>query len=256
MERRSSGGGRAVVAIAATAAAALALWAAVAAFGQESTANATLKDALLRNQATLEAALYETTDGARVFVLDRTREPPLLKFQDSFEVLALSRVPASRGDEILRTDTSEDLVRVTALGAVTIYLRERPTGMPATRLGPAEPLPTLEVASPNMVEAFRALNAHAGEAEVDAPVAPASASAANALLADAVRLTAEGLRASAAAPDGENRIARLTRIEFVFGAGADVRLSEGVLLVQLDQSLGYAGRPSSMRVADVVLDGG
>ena len=253
MESHSSGGVRAVAAVVATAALASALWAAVTAYGQDST---TLKDALLRNQAELEAALYETTDGARVFVLDRTREPPLLKFQDNFEVLALSRVPASRGDEILRTDTGEDLVRVTALGAVTIYPRERPTGMPATRLGPADPLPTLAATNPNMVEAFRSLNSHAGEAEVDAPVAPASAGAANALLADAVRLTAEGLRASAQAPDGEDKLARLTRIEFVYGAGADARMREGVLSVQLDQSLDYAGRPSSMKVADAVLGGG
>jgi hypothetical protein len=259
MEQRSSersfGGGRAVAAVVAAFVSALSastLWAATA-VGQDTT---TLKDALLRNQAELEAALYETTDGARVFVLDRTREPPLLKFQDSFEVLALSRVPASRGDEILRTDTGEDLVRVTALGAVTLYPRERPTGMPATRLGPAEPLPTLAATNPSMVDAFRALNAHAGEAEVDAPVAPANAGSANALLADAVRLTAEGLRASAAAPDGEGKLARLTRIEFVYGAGANARVAEGVLSVQLDESLGYAGRPSSMKVTDAVLGGG
>jgi hypothetical protein len=229
-----------------------ALWTAVAAFGQETT----LREALLRNQAAAEAALYETTDGDRVFVLDRTGDPPLLKFQDSFEVLALDRVPAARGDEILRTDTGDDLVRVTALGGVTLYPRERPTGVPATRLGPSAPLPPLDETRPNMVEAFRSLTANAREAEVDAPVSPASASAANALLADAVRLTAEGLRVSAAAAQGGEKLAGLRRIEFVYGAGADARMTDGVLSVQINTEGGYAGRPSSLKVADAVLGGG
>jgi hypothetical protein len=253
--RRVSFKGRptaAAVGAAAGVIAAAALWAGMAASGQDTT----LKDALLRNQAQVEAALYETTDGSRVFVLDRTREPPLLQFRGGFEVFALSRVPAARGDEILRTDTGEDLVRVTALGAVTIYPRERPTGAPATRLGPTDPLPELESTSPNMIDAFRALSAFAGEAEVDAPVAPASAGATNALLADAVRLTAEGLKASAEAPGGRDRLAALTRIQFVFGGAADAQLADGVLSVEIDQGAGYAGRPSSLKVADAVLGGG
>ncbi len=227
-----------------------------AALAQESALqDNALRSALMRNQVIAESALYETTDGERVFVLDRTDEPPLLKFQDSFEVLALLRVPASRGDEILRTDTGDDLVRVTALGSVTLYPREHPTGVPATRLGPADPLPSLGDTSPNIVEAFRVLNAQAGEAEVDAPVAPASASAANALLADAVRLTAEGLRASAEG-EGKTKLAELRRIEFVFGAGPDAWVADGVLSVQINPDGGYAGRPSSLKVADALLGGG
>ncbi len=230
-----------------------ALAASIAAHAQDTA----LKEALLRNQAAVEAALYETTDGLRVFVLDRTREPPLLQFRGSVEVFALTRVPASRGDELLRTDTGENLVRVTALGGVTLYPPEHPTGLPATRLGPTDPLPPLAATAPDMIEAFRTLNAQAGEAEVDAPVSPASATAANALLADAVRLTAEGLRASAETPGGDAKLGALRRIQFLYGADADARVDDdGVLMVQINQEAGYAGRPSSLKIADAVLDGG
>lgn len=251
MQSFTSGGWRALATAAATLLTLIGL--SQAAGAQEENA---LRSALLRNQAALEAALYETVDGERIFVLDRTGDPPLLKFQDSFEVLALDRVPASRGDEILRTDTGDDLVRVTSLGAVTIYPREHPTGVPATRLGPADPLPSIIDVSPDMVEAFRDLSASAGDAAVDAPVAPASASAANALLADAVRLTAAGLRASAADDAGKIKLAELQRIVFVFGAGADAQLADGVLSVHIDPDGGYAGRPSSLKVADALLGGG
>lgn len=207
--------------------------------------------ALLRNQAGPEAALYETVDGEHVFVLDRTGEPPLLKFQDSFEVFALDRVPAARGDEILRTDTGEDLVRVTTLGAITLYPVEKPTGLPATRLGPAEPLPALVDTRPNMADAIRVLTASAGGVEVDVPVSPAAEVAPNAVVADAARLTAEGLRAAAGAAEK----ATVTRIAFVFGADADATVADGALTIQIDPARGYAGRPSSLKIADAIRDG-
>jgi hypothetical protein len=220
------------------------------ALGQEET----LRQALLRNQAGPEAALYETVDGEHVFVLDRTGDPPLLKFESSFEVYALDQVPASRGDELLRTDTGEDLVRVTMQGAVTLYPTEKPTGLPATRLGPADPLPALADTRPDIVEAFRLLTIRSGGVEVDAPVATAAAPEANAIVADAVRLTAEGLRASAES-DAAGK-AEVVRIAFVFGAGADARVEDGALVIQLDPERGYAGRPSSLKVAEALADGG
>lgn len=256
MRRYGKGGARAawVAVIAGLLSLAGAMGAALTASGEEPTP--TLKDALLRNQVQAEAALYETVDSARVFVLDRTRQPPLLQFRDSFEVIALTRVPAARGDELLRTDTGEDLVRVTALGAVTLYPREHPTGIPASRLGPAEPLPSLAASRPDIGRAYQELARRAGQAEVDAPVAAASATPVSALLADALRLTAEGLRASAEAPDGADKIARLTRIQFVYGPNVDARVDGDVLRVELNAERGYAGRPSSFRVADAILGGG
>lgn len=209
-------------------------------------AQETLREALLRNQAGREAALYETVDGEHAFVLDRTGEPPLLQYQDSFEVFALTSVPASRGDELLKTDTGEDLLRVTTLGAVTLYPSEKPTGLPATRLGPADAFPALEDTRPNVVDSFRLLTLSAGDVKVETPVAPASAAATNALFADAARVTAEGLRASAAAGERDVEVATII---FVFGAGADARLEDGTLVVQLDPEQGYAGRPSSLKIA-------
>jgi hypothetical protein len=227
---------------------------AVAASAQDTLRSSqdSLRSALLRNQVSHEAALYETVDGVHAFVLDRTGDPPLLRFERSFEVFALTSVPAARGDELLRTDTGRDLVRVTTLGSVTLYPVEKPTGMPAAKVRSVDPLPMLADMRLNVVDAFRSLRVSAGRAEVDAPVSQASEVAANALLADAARLTAAGLGAAA---DGAGEMLAFRRIAFVFGAGADARLEDGVLVVQLDLERGYAGRPSSLKVAEAVTGG-
>lgn len=252
MELSRTGGGGAWRLVSGVSAAIAAALAAVvlhpAAFAQEET----LRQALLRNQAGPEAALYETIDGGHVFVLDRTGEPPLLQFQSAFEVFALDRVPASRGDEILRTDTGVDLVRITTRGAVTLYPNDKPTGLPATRLGPADPLPSLVDSRPDIVEAFRQLSIRSGGLDVEAPVANASEPESNALVADAARLTAEGLRAAAEADSAAD--SALARILFIFGARAGAYVEDGALVIQLDPERGYAGRPSSLLIAEAIAD--
>jgi len=249
MQRFGIGGVRAVI----TAALAGALITAFSAFGVEPT----LRGALLRNQVAQEAALYETADGGRVFVLDRTREPPLLQYRGSYEVIALLRVPAARGDMILRDDTGEDLVRVTALGGVTLYPREHRTGLPASRIGPVDPLPMLSEQSRDFTSAIAALKSGVGGAmDVETPVAAAAAGQMSVLLADAARVTAEALSAAATDPGGHAKVALVQRIVFIYGAGASARLSDGVLIVELSPSSGYAGRPSSMMVTDALRNGG
>lgn len=236
-----------------TAAFAGALLVAFSAFGVEPT----LRGALLRNQVVQEAALYETADGRRIFVLDRTREPPLLQFRGSYEVIALLRVPAARGDMILRDDTGEDLVRITALGGVTLYPREHRTGLPASRIGPVAPLPALGEQSRDFTAAIATLKTGVGGGmDVETPVAAAAAGQMSSLLADAARVTAEALSAAATDPGAQAKVALVERIVFIYGASASAQLSGGVLLIELSPSSGYAGRPSSMMVTNALRNGG
>jgi len=219
----------------------------------------TLRGALLRNQVVQEAALYETADGRRIFVLDRTREPPLLQFRGSYEVIALLRIPAARGDMILRDDTGEDLVRITALGGVTLYPREHRTGLPASRIGPVDPLPALGEQSRDFTSAIATLKTGAGaggDMDVETPVTAAAAGQMSSLLADAARVTAEALSAAATDPSAQAKVALVERIVFIYGASANAQLNGGVLLIELSPSSGYAGRPSSMMVTNALRNGG
>ena len=224
-----------------------------------------LKDAFARNQVAAETALYETADGGYVFVLDRTREPPLLQFRNSFEVFVMSRVPASRGDEILRTDAGDDLLRITPLGAVTLYPREHPMGLPAARLGSAAPLPEA-LPDVDLLAALEHLRTAADGADIDAPRAASQAATLAAfgataepdpargdLLADAARVTAEALREIKESQNGSARVASLTRVQFVYGENPDAQFAGGVLTVQVVSGAGYAGRPSSLRIEDSLL---
>lgn len=253
MKTFGTGGVRAAIA------ALLAGWAAaVLAWSGACAAEPTVRDALLRNQIVHEAALYETEEGGRVFVLDRTREPPLMQYRGSEEVFALSRVPAARGDEILRADTGEDLVRITALGGVTLYPRDHRTGLPAARIGPADPLPLLDAQSLDMGAALARLkNAIGGGTQIETPALAASAGGSSStLIADAARVTAAALARAASDPAIQAKLGDVRQVLFVYGAGPGARFEGGVLLVEIDPSGGYAGRPSSMRVADALRDGG
>ncbi|MGD2131697.1 MAG: DUF4908 domain-containing protein [Maricaulaceae bacterium] len=260
MNKKNIGGVRAVAA-GLVASLGLALGLAYGAQAQQRS----LADTLSRNQVEGEAAIYETADSHYVFVLDRTGEPPLLRFANSFEVFVLSRVPASRGDEILRTDAGDDLLRVTPLGGVTLYPREWPTGLPAARIAAADPLPRLR--GVDLLAALDELRMAAAGADIDAPPAASQAATLSAfgaiaesersrgdLLADAARVTAEALDRVRLSEEGSAKVASMTRIQFEYGQSADARFSGGVLTVQVVSGAGYAGRPSSLRVADSLTD--
>ena len=87
-------------------------------------------------------ARYVSQEGD-VFVLDRSQNRPLLKFQDSPEVWALKPQPAPRGDIIYKNDLGEPVLRATRLGGLTLFTEDRPGGTAAALAGggPALRLP-------------------------------------------------------------------------------------------------------------------
>ena len=89
-----------------------------------------------RDFAAPPIARYISEDGD-VFVLDRTGTKPLLKFESSYEVWALSAQQAPRGDTIYKNDLGEPVLRATRLGGITIFTDHRPDGEAAALAGPA-----------------------------------------------------------------------------------------------------------------------
>ncbi len=69
-----------------------------------------------RSAAAPPAAKYEDSVSQRSFVLDRSGDETLMKFDDSPEVYALRATTAQRGDDFLRNDAGELMLRVTEAG--------------------------------------------------------------------------------------------------------------------------------------------
>ena len=203
-----------------------------------------------RDFAAPPIARYISEDGD-VFVLDRTGPKPLLKFEGSYEVWALTAQQAPRGDTIYKNDLGEPVLRATRLGGITVFTDHRPDGEAAALTGPAPPsrlaimgpqtlLDRLAQASSRASHAARRLIPfEAGRAGQEAT--PTSAP----LLADAAMVTSEAVVRITKRSDGHKILDRILKVQLVEGPKASVQVTQGVLEVTVAPPQGLAGRPSS-----------
>lgn len=193
-------------------------------------------------------ARYVSQEGD-VFVLDRSQNRPLLKFQDSPEVWALRPQPAPRGDIIYKNDLGEPVLRATRLGGLTLFTEDRPGGTaaalagggPAIRLpalGPQQLLERLAQASARATRAARRL------IPFEADASPAS----SALVADAALVTSEAVIRMSKRPGGPALIARFSKVKLVEGHRPSATVQQGVMRITITPHDGLAGRPSSDRI--------
>ncbi|MEJ0022005.1 MAG: DUF4908 domain-containing protein [Alphaproteobacteria bacterium] len=80
------------------------------------------------------------TLGRGGFTLDRSGPRPLMRFDGDDEVMVLRASQGPRGDEFLKTDNGQLVLRVTSIGGVTVYTSANDNGAPAAVAGPARPL--------------------------------------------------------------------------------------------------------------------
>ena len=160
-----------------------------------------------RRPAPPPVAHYVSGDG-QAFVLDRSGAVPLLKFEQSVEIWALSPSAAPRGDVIYRNDVGQPVLRATKLGGLTVFTAQRPSGAPAALMGEADflriPAPVsaatlLQRLAQASVRASRAAQ-HLIPFEASG-VTPGS----EPIYADAAALAAEGITRIARMPDGAGR---------------------------------------------------
>jgi hypothetical protein len=189
------------------------------------------------------AERYQTPDGRVRFVLDRSGQRlALVKFDGSDEVHVLRAVPGPRGDDIYKTDTGDVLLRVTALGAVTVYTDPQRLGAPAALAGRGAP-----VAPPSpppgglqaRMEAIQRDLARRGHAVSFA--APNERGPASGVIADAAARAAEGLAQSPQA-------VTVRRVVIRYGDQPQASVSNENLHITVTPQLGYAGRPSAAAV--------
>ncbi len=185
------------------------------------------------------------TDDGREFVVERQGGTARLKFADSEEVLALRIVPGPRGDELFKTDTDEVVLRLTALGGITLYTAQNPNGSPAIEQSgaeaiepPARPAAGLQAA----FDRFTVELARAGAA-LKLHVSP-EASAFPAETADAALVAALGVKSVPTA--------NLTSLRIERGRIPGAQVQGKALIIQVVPELGYAGRPSAAAVRQAI----
>lgn len=201
-----------------------------------------------QNAPAPQAVLYETPVRQVRFVLDRSNpRQPLLRFEGEDEIWALSVVRGPRGDDILKTDTDETLLRITALGGVTLYGPEGELGAPAAVAGRARPF-----SSPNggdgSMAAVQARVIGAARRGLDQRVSVTLPDRLSiAFLSDAARRVEEALEAAARGPR-RRALARLRAVRFEQARASFAAFDGALLRIGLAPSLSYGGRPSSKAV--------
>lgn len=200
--------------------------------------------------ASAGATRYSTPDGRVRFVFDRSGgRAALVQFEGDAEVHVLRPVRggAAGGGEIYQNEDQSIMLRVTPHGSVTVYTRAIRTGTAVSEVGSAGPLTPESVAFEQMQARFRALQARARRnvgqpisftvpARMPAPVAG--------LVVDAAERAAEGL---AAAP-----MTTVRHVIITIGPAPRAMLRGDQLLIVVAPQMGYAGRPSSRTIRNVV----
>lgn len=194
------------------------------------------------------AMRYATPDGAVRFVFDRSLgRVALIRFENDPEVHVLRPVMAARGVEIYRTEDGAVELRVAANGAITVYTHALRTGAPASEVARVAPLAPEAVAFAEMPERFRQLEARARRnvGQTVTFVMPGRMPAAVAgVVIDAAERAAQGL---AAAP-----MTNVRQVIISLGPVPAVARRGERLFIQVAPHLGYAGRPSSNTIRNVV----
>jgi hypothetical protein len=208
-----------------------------------------------RNKAPPVARYAIDTGGD--FVLDRTTAPhPLLKFEDSPEVWALTVSRGPRGDLIYWNDLRQPFLRITKFGGVTVFTPDRPQGAAAAVAGPGAPLRLASVGAIGLYQHLAVASARSGRA-AQHPVGYTAIDAdptSDGLMADAAIVTSEAMVNMAMRPRGRAFLRRIGRVAIIRGDKPGAIVREGVVVVTVAPTAGIFGRPSSLRIEQALTE--
>jgi hypothetical protein len=201
------------------------------------------------NAAAPQAIAFATEERNLRFVLDRSQPRiVLLRFEGDDEVWALTSHWGPRGDEFLRNDIGDVMVRITNLGGVTMYGPLGNDGGMAAKTGrarafsaPVSSEGTLQQTVERALGWFRRFGHRNIRVEAAGNLAPS-------LVYEALQRAAQGM---SRAPRGffgqpQRRVKRV-RVERTIGAPS-VSWQDGILIIGVVPGAGYAGRPSSAAI--------
>lgn len=189
------------------------------------------------------------TDSGEAFILDRSGQRPLLRFDRRDETWVLRPTPAPRGDVVYRNDAGEQVLRVTPGGGLTVYTPRAPGGSPASFAGAGQSLspPTLGPAQLFQLMTRRSAMVSQSlgrliEINVD------TNQNAEGPTVEALILSTDAILRIARSPSARSSLNQLRRITIIQGTRASVAYARGELRITVSPSEGTAGRPSSLRV--------
>lgn len=187
------------------------------------------------------------------FILDQSSPRTLMRFERSSEVWVLRPQPAPRGDVIFRNDAGDQVLRVTPNGAMTLYTASAPQGVPVSAQGSAARLlpPTLtamQLTNFMFHQSNRATQAVGRLVLVDMEISEGS----EAVAADALSTSVDAIVRMTRSAGLREDARRVRRIVITDVGRPRVSFAGGVLTIVIDPDAGYAGRPSSTRVARAI----
>jgi hypothetical protein len=201
------------------------------------------------NAASPQAVSFSTEVQNLRFILDRSQPRfVLLRFDGDAEIWALTSHWGPRGDEFLRNDVGEVMVRITTLGGVTLYGPLGTNGAPASKTGKARTLSaptrsegTLQLTVERAIGWFSRFGHRSIRVEASGGLAPS-------LVYEALQRTAHGMSRAPRGFFGQPRKrVKLIRVERAIGS-ANADWERGILTIGVVPGAGYAGRPSSAAV--------
>jgi len=210
-------------------------------------------------------------DTGDTFVLEVTaRGPAYLKYDDSGEVWSLNPTTGSRGDTIYKNDVGEAMLRTTRLGGLTVFTQDRPSGVAAALEGGATdlhnmisgPIAMLRVLVQASARASQ-ISGHRVEFEAGCPArskahnaCPAEADlmpGSEGIFADAANLAAQAFtRVDHLGRPGHDALSRYDKVAFFNGHPPSVSVVGDEVHIVVTPELGFAGRPSSQRISQVL----
>jgi Domain of unknown function (DUF4908) len=194
-------------------------------------------------------ARYQSDEGG-TFILDRSGRWPLLKFDDSPEVWALTSSRGPRGDIIYFNDLGEPFLRATKLGGMTVFTASSPEGSAVSLVGPCNPPRLMPLGLVKLYQRlyFYSVRSSRAAQHLVAFDAPDADIKSDGLIADAAGLAVEATVALSARGGGKALLARVTKVAFMPGARVGVSVRGGVVSITIVPGEGFAGRPSSERI--------
>jgi hypothetical protein len=240
-------GGRIILAGALAAASVLAV-----SGGARAAAPAWLKHAFALHRARPPAPAVErfTIEAGGAFTLDRSLGRPLLKFDDSPEVWALTASRGPRGDMIYLNDSGQPVLRTTRLGGVTVFTPRRPEGAAAADSGAGAPLRLASIGPERLYQRLVQASARSSRAaqHLIAFEVPDADSNSDGLIADAAGVASEAIVLLATRYGGRTVLTRVTKVVIEMGRLPGAALRGGVIYLTVAPPQGVAGRPSSERI--------
>jgi hypothetical protein len=206
-----------------------------------------------RNAAMPPVAHYVAGDGDR-FILDKSGPVALLKFEHGDEIWALRPTPGPNGDTIYRNDLGQPVLRATRLGGLTLFTPHQPWGEAVALEGPAPVTKMPHGTITMLVQAHQRATYLIARAMGHSVTVEAEGQGAEFLFADTLAVLTDTIQKLAALRDGKPYLVNIREIHLHPAKRMDVRLHNGVLDIAINPAEGIAGRPSSGRIAQAIVN--